>query len=279
MTDMASGQITTSDYIRHHLTNLTFGQHPDGTWGIAHGAEEAAEMGFMAIHLDTMFWSFLTGILFCWLFRVAAKRAATDTPGGFQNFIESIIEFVDNQVRDSFHGRSELIAPLALTIFVWVFLMNMLDLVPIDYVPELAKAMGIEYMRIVPSADINAPIGLAIGVFVLVLYYNLKIKGAVGFTKEMTLHPFGKWALPFNLLLETVTLIAKHVSLAMRLFGNLYAAELIFVLIAGLLPFWAQWTLHLPWAIFHILVVPLQAFIFMVLTIVYLSMAHETDEH
>jgi F-type H+-transporting ATPase subunit a len=233
----------------------------------------------MAIHVDTLFFSALTGVLFCWVFRIAAKQAGTDTPGPFQNFIEWIVEFVDTQVRDSFHGRSELIAPLALTIFVWVFLMNLLDLVPIDYVPELAKAAGLEYTRIVPSADINAPAGLALGVFVLIIFYSVKIKGVTGFAKEMTLHPFGKWFLPFNLLLETVTLLAKNVSLAMRLFGNLYAAELIFVLIAALLPFWAQWTLQLPWAIFHILVVPLQAFIFMVLTIVYLSMAHESGDH
>ncbi len=276
---MAGEQLTTSDYIRHHLTNLTYGQHPDGTWGFAHSAEEAAEMGFMAIHVDTMFWSLLTGIIFCALFRMAAKRATAEKPGPFQNFIESIVEFVDAQVRESFHGRSELIAPLSLTIVVWVFLMNLLDLVPVDYVPELAKAMGIEYMRIVPSADINAPVGMALGVFALILYYNIKIKGGMGFAKEMTLHPFGKWALPFNLLLETVTLLAKNVSLAMRLFGNLYAAEMIFVLIAGLLPWWSQWVLHVPWAIFHILVVPLQAFIFMILTIVYLSMAHESEEH
>jgi F-type H+-transporting ATPase subunit a len=275
---MASGQLTSQEYIRHHLVNLTFGQHPDGTWGFAHGAEEAAAMGFWAIHVDTMFFSFLTGAIFIFLFRMAAKRATTGQPGKLQNFIESIVEFVDSQVRDSFHGRSPLIAPLALTVFIWIFLMNLLDLVPVDWVPQLAMAMGIDYLRIVPTADINAPIGMAIGVFFLILFYNIKIKGVGGFAKEMTFHPFGKWMLPFNLLLETVTLIAKNVSLAMRLFGNLYAAELIFVLIATV-PFWAQWTLHLPWAIYHILVVPLQAFIFMVLTIVYLSMAHETDEH
>lgn len=276
---MASEQLTANEYIRHHLTNLTFGQHPDGTWGFAHGAAEAADMGFMAIHVDTMFFSLLTGAAFIVLFRLAARHVTSGNPGPFQNFVESIIEFTDNQVRDSFHGRSELIAPLALTIFVWIFLMNLLDLVPVDWVPQLAQAMGIEYLRIVPTADINAPAGMAIGVFFLIIFYNLKIKGVAGFAKEMTLHPFGKWAMPFNLLLETVTLVAKNVSLAMRLFGNLYAAETVFVLIAGLVPFWAQWTLHLPWAIYHILVVPLQAFIFMVLTIVFLSMAHETDEH
>jgi len=277
---MASEQLTSQGYIKHHLTNLTFGQHPDGSWGFAADAGEAAEMGFMAIHVDTMMFSVLTGVLFLALFRFAAMRATTAQPGGFQNFVETLVEFVDNQVRDTFHGTSALIAPLALTIVVWVFLMNLLDLVPVDYIPYIAEnVFGAPAFRIVPPADINAPMGMALGVFILIIYYSIRIKGPVGFAKELSLHPFGKWLLPFNLILETVTLLAKTVSLGMRLFGNLYAAELIFVLIAALLPFWAQWVLHLPWAIFHILVVPLQAFIFMVLTIVYLSMAHETEEH
>lgn len=277
---MASEELTSQGYIKHHLTNLTWGQHPDGSWGLAHSAKEAAEMGFMAIHVDTMMFSALTGIFFLLLFRLAAKRATSGHPGALQNFVETLVEFVDNQVRDTFHGRSELIAPLALTIVVWVFLMNLMDLIPVDYIPYIAEHwIGLPYLRIVPSADINAPMGMAFGVFCLIIFYSLKIKGVVGFTKEMTLHPFGKWFLPFNLLLESVTLIAKTVSLGMRLFGNLYAGEMIFILIAALLPFWAQWALQLPWAIFHILIITLQAFIFMVLTIVYLSMAHETDEH
>jgi len=277
---MASEQLTTQGYIKHHLTNLTYGQNPDGSWGFAQSAEEAREMGFMAVHVDTLLFSALTGLFFIWIFRMAAKHATTGQPGGFQNFIESIVEFVDNQVRDTFHGRSELIAPLALTIVVWVFLMNLMDLVPVDYIPYIAEhGFNAPAFRIVPPADINAPMGMALGVFILILFYSIKIKGPGGFAKEMCFHPFGKWMLPFNLILETVTLLAKMISLGMRLFGNLYAAELIFVLIAALLPFWAQWALHLPWAIFHILVVPLQAFIFMVLTIVYLSMAHDTDEH
>jgi len=276
---MASEQQTATEYIRHHLTNLTYGHHPDHGWGFAHGADEAAEMGFWAINVDSMFWAVLSGVVFAWLFRAAAKRASPETPSGLQNLIESVIEFVDNQVRESFHGRSELIAPLSLTILVWVFVMNLLDLVPIDLVPGLAYALGISHMRIVPTADINIPVGLAVCVFCLILYYNIRIKGGFGFAKEMTLQPFGKWAMPFNLLLETITLLAKNVSLAMRLFGNLYAAEMVFVLIAALIPWYAQWLLHVPWAIFHILVVPLQAFIFMILTIVYLSMAHESEEH
>lgn len=277
---MASEQLTAQGYIKHHLTNLTYGQTPDGSWGFAQNAQEAREMGFMAVHVDTLLFSALTGMFFIWIFRKAAVRATTGQPGAFQNFIESIVEFVDNQVRDTFHGRSELIAPLALTIVVWVFLMNLMDLVPVDYIPYIAEhGFGAPAFRIVPPADINAPMGMALGVFILILFYSIKIKGPGGFAKEMCFHPFGKWMLPFNLILETVTLLAKMISLGMRLFGNLYAAELIFVLIAALLPFWAQWALHLPWAIFHILVVPLQAFIFMVLTIVYLSMAHDTDEH
>lgn len=277
---MASEQLTSQSYIKHHLTNLTWGQHPDGSWGFAHNAQELAEMGFWAIHVDTLLFSAITGIFFIWLFRMAAKRATVEQPGALQNFCEVLVEFTDNQVRDSFHGRSELIAPLALTIVVWVFLMNLMDLIPVDYIPYIAEhGFGAPYFRIVPSADINAPMGMALGVFVLIMYYSFKIKGPVGFAKEMTLHPFGKWMIPFNFVLETVTLIAKTVSLGMRLFGNLYAGEMIFVLIAALLPWWIQWALQLPWAIFHILIITLQAFIFMVLTIVFLSMAHETDEH
>ncbi|MDX1609200.1 MAG: F0F1 ATP synthase subunit A [Halofilum sp. (in: g-proteobacteria)] len=277
---MASEQLTSQGYIKHHLTNLTWGRHPDGDWGFASNAEELAEMGFWAIHVDTLLFSAITGIFFIWLFRMAAKRATSDQPGALQNFCETLVEFVDNQVRDSFHGRSELIAPLALTIVVWVFLMNLMDLIPVDYIPWVAEnVFHAPYFRIVPSADINAPMGMALGVFVLIMFYSFKIKGAAGFAKEMTLHPFGKWMIPFNFILESVTLIAKTVSLGMRLFGNLYAGEMIFVLIAALLPWWIQWALQLPWAIFHILIITLQAFIFMVLTIVFLSMAHETDEH
>ncbi len=277
---MASEQLTSQGYIKHHLTNLTWGQHPDGTWGFAHDAEELAEMGFWAIHVDTLLFSAICGVFFLWLFRMAAKRATAEQPGALQNFCETLVEFTDNQVRDSFHGRSELIAPLALTIVVWVFLMNFMDLIPVDYIPYIAEhGFHAPYFRIVPSADINAPMGMALGVFVLIIYYSFRIKGPVGFAKEMTLHPFGKWMIPFNFILESVTLIAKTVSLGMRLFGNLYAGEMIFVLIAALLPWWIQWALQVPWAIFHILIITLQAFIFMVLTIVFLSMAHETDEH
>ncbi|MBM6550643.1 F0F1 ATP synthase subunit A [Marinomonas ostreistagni] len=272
---MASENLTASGYIKHHLQNLTFGQHPDGSWGIAHGADEAAAMGFWAIHLDTMLFSIGLGILFLWLFRMAAKKVSADTPSGLQNFVEMMVEFVDNSVKESFHGKSRVIAPLALTIFVWIFLMNLMDLIPVDFIPHLATLAGVPYFRIVPTTDINATLGMSLSVFALIIFYSVKIKGVGGFTKELTLQPFNTpIMIPFNFVLEMVGLLAKPVSLALRLFGNLYAGELIFILIA-ILPWFAQWALSVPWAIFHILVITLQAFIFMMLTIVYLSMAHE----
>ena len=272
---MATGEpLTASSYIQHHLQNLTYGNHPELGWGFAHSAQEAKEMGFWAVHVDTLGWSIGLGILFIWLFRKAAIKATSDVPGGWQNFVEIMVEFVDKSVKESFHGRNPLIAPLALTIFVWVFLMNLMDLVPVDWVPFLFKVLGVEYMKIVPTTDLNATFGLSLSVFCLIIFYSIKVKGLGGFVGELSLQPFGAKLVPFNLLLEGVGLVAKPISLALRLFGNLYAGELIFILIA-LLPLWAQWTLSVPWALFHILVITLQAFIFMMLTIVYLSMAHE----
>jgi F-type H+-transporting ATPase subunit a len=275
------GTQTASEYIQHHLQNLTFGQKADGSWGIAHGSQEAADMGFWAIHLDSMFWSILLGSLFCALFYFGAQRATSGVPGALQNFCEMMVEFVDQSVRDTFHGENKLIGPLALTIAVWVFLMNLMDLVPVDWLPWAAANMGIEYMKVVPTTDVNVTLGMSLSVFALIIYYSLKVKGGKGFLAELTLQPFSsdnkfiKYAfVPVNLLLEGVGLIAKPISLALRLFGNLYAGELIFILIA-LLPFYLQWMLSVPWAIFHILVIVLQAFIFMMLTIVYLTMAHE----
>lgn len=274
---------TASAYIKHHLQNLTYGQHPDGTWGLAHDAKEAADMGFWAIHVDTMAVSIALGFLFLWLFRKAAKKISTDTPSGLQNFVELMVEFVDGSVKETFHGKSKVIAPLALTIFVWVFLMNFMDLIPVDFLPAVAQMIGTSvfgadpnhvYFKFVPTTDINATLGMSLSVFALIVFYSIKVKGVSGFVGELTLQPFGKWMIPFNLLLEGVGLLAKPVSLALRLFGNLYAGELIFILIA-ILPWGLQWALSVPWAIFHILIIVLQAFIFMMLTIVYLSMAHE----
>jgi len=286
---MASDTLTSSEYIRHHLTNLTFGELPDGSWSLAENAAEAKEMGFWAIHVDTMFWSILLGVLFLYMFRKVAISATTGVPGGLQNFCEWVVEFIDESVRGSFSSRNDLVAPLSLTIFIWIFLMNLMDLLPVDVIPELALMMGIHFMKVVPSTDPNATFGMAIGVFLLVLFYSIKIKGVGGFVGELTLQPFSSsnpavnaLFIPINFVLEFVSLIAKPVSLALRLFGNMYAGEMIFILIAimysaGTMMGLFGGVLQLGWAIFHILIITLQAFIFMTLTIVYLDMAH--NEH
>jgi F-type H+-transporting ATPase subunit a len=277
---MASENQTTTEYIQHHLQNLVFGKHPDGSWGLAHSPEEAAEMGFWAFHVDSLGWSIGLGVIFCWLFGRAARRATTGVPGPLQNFVEWLLEFVDGTVKDSFHGRNKIIGPLALTVFTWVFLMNLMDLVPVDLVPWLFSLAGVHYQKIVPTTDINVPVGLALGVFVLMIYYGFKVKGA-GYLKEFILHPFNHWAfIPVNLFMEVVGLLAKPFSLALRLFGNMFAGEMIFILIAtmysaGLILGIFGGALQLGWAIFHILIITLQAFIFMVLTVVYLSQSHE----
>ena len=270
---------TPVEYIQHHLQNLVFGNHPERGWVIAQTPEEVAEMGFMSINVDTLGWSIFMGIVFLAIFRLAASRATAGVPGGLQNVVEMTVEFVEGMVRDTFHGRNPVIAPLAMTIFVWILLMNSLKWIPVDYIPGIAHALGAPYFKIVPTADPNGTFGISIGVFILIIFYSLKVKGVGGFTRELSLQPFNHWLLiPFNLFLEILGLLTKPLTLALRLFGNMYAGEVVFILIA-LLPFWAQWTLYVPWAIFHILVIPLQAFIFMVLTIVYLSSAHEDHGH
>ena len=279
MEDTHEGPANATEYIVHHLTNLHLGE------------------GFWNLHLDSIFYAVTLGILFAGSFWFAARRATAGVPGRWQNFVELMVEFVDTQFRDSFHGSSKLIAPLALTIFCWIFLMNFMDLVPVDLLPEIGVAMGIEYMKVVPTTDLNITFGMSISVFLLMIFYSIKIKGVGGFAKELFFHPFGKWMLPFNFLLKLVEEIAKPVSLALRLFGNLYAGELIFILIAlftlsagghtltetlsnvaspdTIAYLIIQVILGLIWALFHILIITLQAFIFMMLTIVYLSMAHE----
>jgi F-type H+-transporting ATPase subunit a len=274
---MAGDTITSSEYIKHHLTNLTWGQHPDGTWGLAHSAQEAKEMGFWAFHIDTLGFSILLGALFIFIFSRAAKSATSGVPSGLQNFVEWIIEFVEDNVKSSFTGKNFFIGPLGMTVFIWILLMNVMDLIPVDFLPELAKLMGVHYLKVVPTTDPNATMGMALSVFALTLYYSFKIKRPSGFLAELAFHPFPKYMFPINLLLEGVSLIAKPISLGLRLFGNMYAGEMIFILIA-LLPWYVQWTLSLPWAIFHILIVTLQAFIFMVLTIVYMDMAYTVEE-
>lgn len=289
---MAS-ELTTSEYIRHHIQNMTYGRLPAGyervdaeghvhvlhedTWTMAHTAEEAADMGFWAFHLDTLGWSLVLGILFCWVFRRAAVKAQKGIPSRFVSAMEMVVEFVDQSVKDTFHGRSKLIAPLGLTIFAWVLLMNTMDLIPVDWLPLAAQAIsGNEhlYFKVVPTTDPNTTFALSLSVFVLIIFYSIKIKGLGGFLGELAFKPFGKWLFPVNLLLEVPGFLAKPVSLGFRLFGNLYAGELIFILIAALLGLW-QLPAHFIWAVFHILVIVLQAFVFMMLTIVYLSQAHE----
>jgi F-type H+-transporting ATPase subunit a len=284
---MSSEAHTSAEYIKHHLQNLTYGRLPDGSLGIAHSAEEAKAMGFWALNLDTVLMSLLLGAVFLFMFSRAARSATAGTPGGLQNFCEWAIEFVDSSVRGSFSGKNNMVGPLALTIFFWVFSMNLMDLLPIDYTSLLMQQLGVPFFKVVPTTDPNATFGMAIGVFLLVLYYSVKMKGVGGFVGELTLQPFGKWGMPVNLLLEGVNLIAKPISLALRLFGNMYAGEMIFILIALMGGAWAglsigsatlygsQILLSLGWAIFHILIVTLQAFIFMTLTVVYLDMAHQ----
>jgi F-type H+-transporting ATPase subunit a len=285
---MAADTLTSSEYIKHHLTNLTYG-NLDGTWQFAHNAEEAKAMGFWAIHVDTMFWSIGLGILFLYLFKKAAETATSGVPAGLQNFAEWVVEFIDTSVRGSFSSRNALVAPLALTIFIWIFLQNLMDLVPVDLIPFITNLAGVHFMKVVPSTDPNATFGMAIGVFILVIYYSIKVKGVGGFVGELTLQPFSSnnplvnmLFIPINFVLEFVSLIAKPISLALRLFGNMYAGEMIFILIAimynaGLVLGLFGGVLQLGWAIFHILIITLQAFIFMTLTIVYLDMAH--SEH
>ncbi len=277
MTEM----ISNGDYIKHHLTYLTYNLKT---------MRLGADGGFWTLNLDTLFFSIVLGTFACLLLYAGSRRVSTGVPGKLQNFAELMLTFADNQVKDCFHGRNQLIGPLALTIFIWVFLMNFMDILPVDILPSLAKLTGVHYLKVVPTNDLNLTFSLSLSVFLLIIFYSLKVKGSKGFLKELTLQPFNTpWLIPFNLLLELVGLIAKPISLSLRLFGNLYAGELIFILIALLTLHpnpdasiagtvglgVAQFVLSLAWSIFHILIITLQAFIFMVLTIVYLSLAHE----
>ena len=305
----ANGEaLTSAGYIKHHLTNLTFGKQADGSWGFAHSAQEAADMGFWAIHVDSMAWSVGLALILFFVFRKIAKGFSIENPSKTQLFIETLFEFADTSAKEGFQYKNLWIAPLALTIFCWVFLMNLMDLIPVDWIPELFVAMGVGYMKIVPSTDINVALGMALAIFIMIIYYSFKEKSPIGFFKELSTHPFSAKEFgvsntavqmiinllilyPLNLVLETVSLLAKPVSLGLRLFGNMYAGELIFILIAlmfsqllafsatGFIMSVAGGALQLVWAIFHILVITLQAYIFMMLTIVYLNQAHEHGDH
>lgn len=258
-------------YVQHHLHHLTLnlqtGQLND-------------EGGFWSLHVDSLFFSILLGVVFLVVCRLVARRATADVPGKLQNFVEMLLDFVDAQVKETFHGKTKLIGPLSLTIFTWILLMNLMDLLPVDLLPMVAGHLGLHYLRVVPTADVNTTFGLSLGVFLLIIIYQFAGKGIKGVFHEFTCTPFTANNMmvqillsPINLLMKLVEEIVKPVSLALRLYGNLYAGELIFILIA-LLPAWAQWPLGGAWAIFHILIIAIQAFIFMMLTIVYLSMAY-----
>ena len=281
MAEGGHGPQSSGEYITHHLQNLQVCKVDDAwVWNQCAGNP-------MAVNVDSMFFSVLLGLIFVWIFGSAAKKAkaTTGAPGKFLVAIEMIIDIIDTSVRDTFHGKSRLIAPLALTIFIWVFFMNLMDLIPVDWLPELGLLMGVPYLKVVPTTDVNITFGMSIAVFALIIFYTHMAKGPLGLIKDLTLHPIEpsfKWpgvigAVPimaFNLILETVALVAKPLSLSLRLFGNMFAGELIFILIA-ILGVW-QLPLHFGWAVFHILIVTLQAYIFMMLTIVYLSLASET---
>jgi len=261
---------TPNEYIGHHLLNLQSGE------------------GFWTYNVDSIFFAVVLGLVFVVSFYLAARKATAGVPGKFQLFVEVMVDFIDTQVRDTFHGTSKLIAPLALTIFCWILLMNFMDVVPVDLLPVIGQKAGLEHLKVVPTTDLNITLGMSLTVFLLVMFYSFKIKGFRGFGWELLTHPFGKWMMPFNLLLNLIEHLARPVSLALRLFGNLYAGEVIFLLLAVLGGSFAinsfagvggavgQLLFGTVWAVFHILVIPLQAFIFTVLTIVYLAQAHET---
>ncbi|ANZ22258.1 ATP synthase F0F1 subunit A [Buchnera aphidicola (Diuraphis noxia)] len=262
-------------YISHHLHHLQIDLR---TFKII---EPGNIPSYWSLNVDSIFFSLFLGGFFLILFYLMGKKITTGVPGKLQAFIELIFEFISSNVKSMYQGQNALIAPLSLTVFIWVFLMNLMDLVPIDLLPFISKEVfKLPAMRIVPSADINITLSMSLGIFFLILFYTIKIKGLIVFFKELTLQPFNHPVFfVFNFILEFVALLSKPISLGLRLFGNMYAGEMIFILIAGLLPWWSQCFLNVPWAIFHILIITLQAFIFMVLTIVYLSIASHSHEN
>lgn len=248
--------MTSADYVQHHLEHLTVG--PGGFW---------------SVNLDTLIIAIFIGTVIAVLLRFVAVRATAGVPSKLQNCVEMVVEFVHKAVRDTYHGKSELIAPLALTIFLWIFLMNVMDLLPVDLLPRMVGHFGVSHFKSVPTADPNATFAMSLSVFFLIIFYNFSIKGwRLG--KEILTVPFGPYLFPINILFRLIEEFVKPLSLALRLFGNMFAGELIFILIA-ILPWWGQWLPGGLWAVFHILIITLQAFIFMMLTIVYLSMAHD----
>lgn len=276
----SAGGSPTVEYIQHHLTNFCVGSCDP----VTHKG-----VGFWALHIDTVIVSLTLGALLIFVGWRAGRNLTVSAPAGFQNFVEMVVEFVQGQVKDSFPGKNAMIAPLALTIFVWVWLMNFMDLVPVDLLPQAAKLVGFDYFKFVPTTDLNTTLALSLSVFALVIFYNIKVKGLGGYLKMFLFHPFGKFFIPVNIVMSVIEELAKPLSLGLRLFGNIFAGELVFLLIAliggtlavgaaALLWLPLQVALDLAWLIFHLLIITLQAFIFMVLTIVYLAMAH-VDDH
>ncbi|UAJ65212.1 F0F1 ATP synthase subunit A [Candidatus Schneideria nysicola] len=260
----------TQEYIGHHLKHLRLDLY---NLKLVDDFHE----GFWILNIDSIFFSLLLGTIFSLFFYLVVKKVNYRFPGKIQTFIELLFIFINKNVKEIFPYDNKIVAPLSLTIFVWVFLMNVMDLFPVDLLPDLSKLLlDLPALRVVPSADVNITLSMSLGVFILILYYNIKIKGILRFIKGLLMQPFNHPIfIPINLILEGIILLSKPISLGLRLFGNMYAGELIFILISGLLPWWSQWVLNLPWAIFHILIITLQAFIFMILTIVYLAMAHD----
>lgn len=254
----AAGEQAHKGYIEHHLSNWTFGD------------------GFMAINLDSMIMAVVTGGLILLLGMYLRNRITEGVPSGIQNLMEMVVEFVNKNVADNFPGHNPIVAPIAITTFLWIFLMNFVDIIPVDLIPGIAESLGADSFRAVATADVNVPLGMALVIFLLTVFYNIKVKGAE-FGKEFLTHPFGKFLAPINVVMKLVEEVAKPLSLGMRLFGNLFAGELVYLLIAFMIPWWLHWLGGLPWTIFHVLVIILQAYIFMVLSIAYLAMAVSSE--
>ncbi|XBC40766.1 MAG: F0F1 ATP synthase subunit A [Buchnera aphidicola (Nurudea yanoniella)] len=258
-------------YINHHLHHLQLNLN---TFKISNTNENFTN--FWTINLDSMFFSIFLGVIFLFVFFKISRNCISDgIPNKFQIAVELAVNFINKSVNDVFKSSHQLIAPLSLTIFSWIFLMNLMDLLPIDFIPFIFQFFfGFSNFKIVPTTDINITISMALVIFFLIIYYGIKVKGIKNFLKDFIIQPFQHPIFfVFNIFLEIIGLLSKPISLGLRLFGNMYSGEMIFILISGLLPWWIQWILSLPWAIFHILIILLQSFIFMTLTIVYLSLA------
>ena len=264
---MAGEALTPTSYIQHHLKNLT--------------AQVGGDGPFWTINVDTFVTAVLMGLVIVFAFWMATRKPTAGVPGKWQAFVEIMLEFVDKQARDTYHGTSKLVTPIAITIFFWILMMNLLKMIPADFIAKPLELMGVHYWKPVPTADVNATLGMSISVFFLMIVFALRSKGLGGFTHEFLTAPFGKWMMPFNLILNIVEWVSKPISLAMRLFGNMFGGEIVFLLIwvlggAGILGMLGGATFGLGWMLFHLLVIPLQAFIFMMLSIVYLSLSEDS---